>query len=182
MLFEKPGKQNTEATVQAVISRARELGIKQIVVSSNTGYSAGFFLPYAKEFQIVIIGQVSGFHPGVTAMSEAKHAELRSAGMQVYHTTHVLSGAERGISARFQGVYPVEIIAHSLRMLGPGVKVSTEISIMALDGGLIAEDTDIIAVGGTGGGLDTAVVIRPAHAQKIFDTKIQEIICKPYLG
>ncbi len=182
MLFEKPGKQNTEATVQAVITRARALGIKQIVVGSYTGYSAAFFLPYAKEFQIFIVGEVSGFHPGVIAMSEAKHAEFRAAGMQVYHTTHVLSGAERGISARFQGVYPVEIIAHSLRMLGQGVKVSTEISIMALDGGLIAEDTDIIAAGGTGGGLDTALVIRPAHAQRIFDTKIQEIICKPYLG
>lgn len=127
MLFEKPGKQNTEATVQAVITRARALGIKQIVVGSYTGYSAAFFLPYAKEFQIFIVGEVSGFHPGVIAMSEAKHAEFRAAGMQVYHTTHVLSGAERGISARFQGVYPVEIIAHSLRMLGQGVKVSTEI-------------------------------------------------------
>jgi len=64
-------------------------------------------------------------------------------------------------------------------MLGQGVKVCVEISVMALDAGLIPYGEPVIAVGGTGRGADTAVIIKPAHAKDILSTRIQEIICKP---
>ena len=35
--FEKPGPQNTDAVASAVKERCQELGIKHIVVASNTG-------------------------------------------------------------------------------------------------------------------------------------------------
>ena len=76
-------------------------------------------------------------------------SELTDLGMKVLTTTHVLSGAERGISKSFGGVYPVEIVAHSLRMLGQGTKVCVEVSIMALDAGLIPYGEPIIAIGGS---------------------------------
>jgi hypothetical protein len=34
-------------------------------------------------------------------------------------------------------------------------------------------------MGGTGKGADTAVVMSPAHASAIFETRIHEILCKP---
>lgn len=43
------------------------------------------------------------------------------------------------------------------------MKVGVEISIMTADAGLIPTDTEIIAVGGTGKGLDSAIVLKPAH-------------------
>jgi len=70
-------------------------------------------------------------------------------------------------------------MANTLKFFGQGVKVSVEIAVMALDAGLIPYGEDIIAIGGTGRGADTAVVIRPAHAANIFDTYIAEVICKP---
>jgi uncharacterized protein len=91
----------------------------------------------------------------------------------------VLSGAERSLSSKFGGINPVEIIAYALRMLGQGVKVCTEVSVMALDSGLIPYGESVIAVAGTGRGADTAVIIKPAHAKDILSTRIQEIICKP---
>ena len=91
----------------------------------------------------------------------------------------MLSGAERGMSRKFGGVYPMEIIANTLRMLGQGTKVCVEISVMALDAGLIPYGEDVIAVGGTDEGADTAIILRPAHAADIFDTWISEILCKP---
>ena len=182
MLFAKPGTENTVATVELAVSVAKKQGISTLVVASNSGWSAEHLLPYVKDFHIVVIGQVSGFRgPGTTAMPKEKRDELREAGFSVYHTSHVLSGAERSLSSRFQGVYLVEIIAHSLRMFSQGVKVCVEISTMALDGDMIEEGQDIIALAGTGGGLDTAVILRPAHAQRILETKIHEILCKPYL-
>jgi len=36
-------------------------------------------------------------------------------------------------------------------------------------------------MGGTGRGVDTAVVLQPAHAQDFFALRIKEIICKPRL-
>jgi hypothetical protein len=64
-------------------------------------------------------------------------------------------------------------------MFGQGVKVCVEIATMALDAGMIPYGEDVIAVGGTGTGADTAVILRPSHAASIFDTWISEILCKP---
>ena len=40
MYFEKPGKQNTEETVNIALQAAKELGIDTIVVATNTGDTA----------------------------------------------------------------------------------------------------------------------------------------------
>ncbi len=182
MIFEKPGVDNTQKTVELAVQRARELGIKHIVAASYRGLVAEALLPYAKEFEIAIVGQVYGFGKGgPNPMTAETRAKLERAGMKLLFTTHVLSGAERGLSNKFNGVYPVEIIAHTLRMLGQGTKVSVEVATMAFDAGLVPEETDIVVMAGTGQGADTALVIRPAHAQKIMETKIHEVICKPRL-
>ena len=51
---------------------------------------------------------------------------------------------------------------------------------MALDAGAVKMPRPVIALGGTGRGLDTACVITPGYTAKIFDTRIHEILCKPY--
>jgi hypothetical protein len=114
-------------------------------------------------------------------MPEDVRRQLMESGIKVLTTTHVLSGAERAMSRKFGGTYPVEIMAHTLRMLGQGVKVCVEIAVMALDAGLIPYGQPVIAIGGTGRGADTAVILTPSHASSILDTRIHEIICKPYL-
>jgi hypothetical protein len=50
---------------------------------------------------------------------------------------------------------------------------------MALDAGVLPHGRDVIAVGGTNEGTDTAVGISPAHANVILDTRIVEVICMP---
>jgi len=61
------------------------------------------------------------------------------------------------------------------------MKVACEITLMAVDAGLIRTDEDAIAMGGTGKGLDTALVSRPANSPDFFDMKVKEILCKPHL-
>ena len=78
------------------------------------------------------------------------------------------------------GIYPVEIIAHSLRMLSQGVKVCVECGVMALDCAAIPYGEAIVAVGGTGTGADTACVLTPAGANAILECRVHEILCKPY--
>ncbi|MBR6767744.1 MAG: hypothetical protein IKM02_07325, partial [Clostridia bacterium] len=105
--------------------------------------------------------------------------ELVNKGYNVCTAAHALSGAERSLSTTFGGAYPVEIIAHTLRMFGQGTKVCVEISAMAADAGYIVGGEPVIAVGGTGRGVDTAVVLRPEVSSRILKTKIDRIICMP---
>lgn len=74
----------------------------------------------------------------------------------------------------------MEVIAQTLKMFGTeGVKVAVEVAVMAADAGLVPTDREIIAVGGSGRGADTAVVMRAAHMNNFFDLEIREIIAKP---
>lgn len=178
MYFKNSGKENTEKTVELALKAADEYGIEHIVVASNSGFTAEMFKNSNKK--IVVVTHVYGFEkPGENQMRDEERKKLKELGFEVYTTTHVLSGAERSLSRKFGGVNPVEIMAHTLRMFGQGLKVAVEVSIMALDGGMIPYGKDIIAIGGSGNGADTAIIVRPSHASAILDYKIKEIICKP---
>ena len=150
MYWEKPGKQNTEKTLEVVKKAVKQRGIKHVVVASCKGYTAKLFQEANLSANLVCVTHVAGFKaPGEMEMPEDIRQELIDSNVKMLTATHVLSGAERGISKKFSGAYPVEIIAHTLRMLGQGTKVCVEIAVMALDAGLIPYGEDIIAVGGS---------------------------------
>lgn len=179
MYFDSPGKMNSKDSAALALVAAVEKNIKHIVVASSRGDTARL-LTNTSEINIICVTHANGYpDAGKSEMSQEIRNELVDLGIKVLTTTHVLSGAERGVSKAFGGAYPIEIIAHSLRMLGQGTKVCVEVSIMALDAGLIPYGEPIIAIGGSGKGADTAVIITPSHASSIFETKIHEIICKP---
>jgi len=176
--FAKPGPDNTDRTVELALKRANELNIKNIVVASNSGATAEKFLD--KGLNVICVTHQVGFrNPGEDEMALETRKELSEKGVKILTTTHLLGGVGRAVRNKFGGLYPGEMVAHSLRMLGQGVKVGLEISVMALDSGLIPYGEDIIAVGGAGKGADTAIVVRPEHSQNIFSSRIKEIVCKP---
>ncbi len=181
MLWEKPGEDNTRQTIELAVQRAEQLGIKNMVIASCSGATARELHSIAGGRKIVCVTHHNGFDkPGTNEMDTATRQELENVGIQVLTTTHLLAGVDRGVRNHFGGVYPAEIIAQTLRMLGQGVKVATEIAVMALDAGLVPYDEEIICIGGTMQGADAAIVIKPAHANHFFDTEIREIICMPH--
>jgi len=183
MIFEKPGKENTEAAVKIALCEAKKHGIRYIVVASYTGYTADYFKA-EKELNIVVVRGTYGLNvkeANSIRMSGEKYDELSACGMKIVTAAHVLSGAERSISTIFKGVYPVEIVAHTLRMFGQGTKVCVEISAMACDCGAIPAGEPVIAVAGSGGGADTVIILKAANTHKILETKICEYLCKPTL-
>ena len=99
-------------------------------------------------------------------------------GVQVVSATHALSGVERGLSRKHPGLYPVLLMADTLKRFGQGTKVAVEVAVMAADAGALS-GRDIIAVGGSSRGADTALVVKPVHAARIFELKVREIVCKP---
>ena len=180
MYFTEQGKPNTKKTIELALQAAKERSINHIVVASGTGYTAEFLTDSG--LNVVCVTSVSGFtKKGQNDMPNEIQASLSEKGIKLLTASHVLSGVERGLSTKLGGIYPAEIMAHTLRMFGQGMKVCVEISIMALDAGFVPHGEKIIAIGGTGRGADTAVILTPAHAQHVLDTRVHEIICKPNL-
>lgn len=181
MTFEKQGPQNTEETLKLAIEAARHEGIQKLVVASSTGETASKLADMEHEgLQIICVGYARGvFGKHEPRMTAEMQRSLEERGVIVYMASHALSGAERAISSKFSGVGPVEVAAHALRMIGRGVKVTVEISMMAADAGYIEYQEPVVAIGGSGGGADTAVVLRAAPTAEFLDTKVDSIICKP---
>ena len=180
-VFETPGKHNSEETLRLAVQEARDKGISSLVVASYTGYNASLLDGLdTGGLNIVIVTQTYGYaEVNGNPMSEEQRDALRVKGYSVVTATHVLSGAERGLSRVFSGIYPVEILANALRMFGHGTKVCVEISTMAADAGYVRAGERVVAVAGTGRGADTALVLRPGHGGRILDTRIDYHICKP---
>lgn len=180
MHWEKMGPKNTENTIRLALGRARELGIKHVIVASSTGRTALQVADTAGDMNVCCVTYHIGFDgPGQDRMPVETRTLLKEKGVSLLTTTHLLAGVDRAVRNKFGGVYPSEIMAQTLRMLGQGVKVCVEISGMALDAGLIPHGTEIVAIAGSGKGADTAAIVMPAHSNHFFDTKVKEIICKP---
>lgn len=181
MYFDQPGKENTAKTIEIVEKAIKEYGIHHVVLATTTGYTAQSF-PKIDGVKVVCVPHAYGFREaGKNELTDDLIAEITAKGFFVYAATHALSGAGRGVTAKLGGVSEVEMIAHTLRFFGQGMKVCVEIATMAADGGLIPPGEPIIAIGGTGRGADTAVILRAAHANHILETKIDRILCKPIL-
>jgi len=178
--FQAPGEQNTKFVLELVKSYAQAGGIRDIVVASTTGETGLKASRVFRGFNVVVVSHHVGFQePGVWEMDEDTRKKILENGAKILAATHALSGVERAVRKKFGTIMPLELIAHTLRLFGEGTKVCIEITIMAADAGLIPVDKDVIAIGGTGRGADTALVIKPANASRFFDLEIREIIAKP---
>lgn len=178
MLNENHDK-TTDKTIKLAVERAKELDIKKIVVASCGGSTARKLIGPGLDI-ICVTHQIGFARPDEDEMPEEVRNELTGKGVKILTSTHLMGGIDRALRIQFGGVFPAEIVSTALRMLGQGTKVCVEISGMAADAGLVKQGEDIIAIGGTGKGADTAIVVCPYHSQHFFKTKIREIIYKPY--
>ena len=172
---------NTEKTLAAAKKRADELGIKEIVVSSTRGVTALKAIDlFGEGYKVVVVTHSAGFRePGKIEMADEAKEEIQAKGGIVLTTIHAFAGVDRAINKKFNTVGPSELVANVLRMFGQGMKVCVETVYMAADSGLLSMDSDVVSIAGTGKGCDTAIVVKPAHLNDMFDLYVKEIICKP---
>jgi len=181
--FETLGKGNTEETISLAKSRAEELGIRNIVVASYTGYTGVIASEVFKGYNLVVSAGMMGFRePNQHRMVKENRDKIEANGGKVFYHLHAFGGLGRAVKQKFGPIQVDEIIAHTLRLFSQGVKVALEISCMACDAGLIESGKECIAIGGSGGGADTAVVLLPSNTHRFFDTRVLEVICKPRVG
>jgi hypothetical protein len=178
LYFEKPGKENTEATLEVARKRAVALGIEQVVVASTHGYTAERACQAFAEsgVQIIAVSICAAFDDVGWTMKPEERARLEALGITVLTSTHTLGDdVNDALGARA----PNRIVRETLYRFCQGMKVAVEVALMAADAGLLDMSKEAIAIAGTGEGADTAVVIKPAFPRKFAELEIREILAKP---
>lgn len=178
--FESPGEQNTDVLLSIVKKYVDKKDIRDIVVASTRGLTGVKASEILKGYNVVVVTHHTGFkEPGKNELKDEYRERILANGAKIFTGTHALSSVERAIRRRFETVGTLEIIANTLRLLGQGTKVCVEIVLMVADAGLISMDKDVVAVGGSGRGADTALLIKPANTSEFFNLRIKEVIAKP---
>ena len=178
--FGQRDRVNTDETLRLAKERAEALGIKNVVVASYTGMTGVKASKVFKGYNLVVVAGVVGFRePNTHRLTTDNKTLIESNGGKIVHAAHAFGTLGRAVHRKFNTIQVDEIIAHVLRLFGAGVKVGCEIACMAADAGLIRTDEEAIAIGGSGGGADTAIVVQPSNTHTFFDMRVKEIICKP---
>jgi len=178
--FEKPGPANTHETLRLVKTRAEDLGINTVVIASGSGATGAKAAEILTGIDLIVVAGAVGYRaPNTHGMKAENRSVIESSGGKLLFAGHAFGMTGRAIHRKFGSIQIDELISHVLRIFCQGIKVGCEISCMAADAGLVQTGSECIAVGGTGKGADTAIVIRPSNTHNFFDTRVLEIICKP---
>ena len=184
-VFDKPGRENTEEAVKLAVKEAKVRGL-DILMASTRGLSVPVVLAEAKEQdyqgRIIAVTHAYGYgEKNTIEISDDVKKELQDQGVIFVTGTHTLSAGERGISKVYKGIFPLELVAQTLRMFGHGIKVAVEIAIMAADQGIVKEGEPILCLCGTSGGEDTVAIVTPAVSNRLFELRVNEVLAKPGL-
>jgi hypothetical protein len=180
--FEKPGPINTEVTLKLAKERAEALGVKNIVIASNTGETGIKASKLFKGYNLTVVTHVTGFtKPNHQQLTPENRKTLETNSAKIITTAHAFGTLGRAINKKYGTLQVDGIVSAVLRLFGQGTKVACEIACMATDAGTIRTDEKAITIGGTANGADTALVLKPTNTHAFFDLVINEIICKPRL-
>lgn len=164
ILYLKPGTKSTADLVEAVAERVRDSGIASVVVASTRGR---------------------------TALSLAEALKGSASVVSVTEFTYDGDVKKRmkklGVTAVERADLPIQDrreMREALLFFGDGVKAALEVTSIAADKG-VAPPGKVVAVAGSRGGLDTALVVRPAQPSDLFSPdpekrmSVLEIIAMP---
>ena len=180
--FQRPGKENTDRTLEIAKQRAEQLALRQVVVATTGGDTGRKAAKLFKDLDLVVVTHSAGFsRANFHELSEDNREAIVAEGARLLTCQHAFGGVNRAVRRKLNTYQLDEIIAYTLRVFGEGMKVACEITLMAADAGLIRAGEEVLAIGGTGRGADTAVIVRAANAQDFFDLRVCEILCKPLL-
>lgn len=181
--FTQTGPENTARTLELARSRAKELGIRKVLVATTGGATGVRAAQALQGLDVIVVSHSTGFGaPDTQELTEENRAAIEAAGVRILTCQHAFGGVGRAVRKKL-GTYEIdEIIAFTLRTFCEGIKVVAEMALMAADAGLVRTDEPVIAIAGTGRGADTAAVLKPANAQTFFDLRFLEIICMPSPG
>lgn len=183
------GEVNTAKTLRLARERCEALGIKNVVIASETGRSALRAVDALRgaEAKLVVVTH----YPATTwgpqgdipiGLMREEYGEAREtlekAGATIVQGSRPFAPPSRSLDWDYPT--PEGVVDKTLEIFGAGTKIAIEVALMATDAGAIPEGEEIISCAGTFKGLDTALVVRPAYSMSFFaDFEIKEIVARP---
>jgi hypothetical protein len=187
--FAEPGRDNTPKVIEAVVARLEEGDINTVIAASTTGYTA---LELAKvlgdRFTIVSVGEtplVQEWGYEYPLLPDEAKTELLQRGVIVADKVPYLFHSSVLDYSAYKAPTPELIVRDTLYAFGQGMKVAVEVVFLAVASGFVEPYQDVLAIGGSSRGADTAIVMNatfPNHAFSEDARKrmwIREILCKP---
>ncbi len=157
LCFDEPGSKNTESVIQAVSEKIDETGIKTVIIASSTGKTAIQFGKALREKAKLIAVSWKKIAP-------ENIKELRNRGVTICNFENYLPLHEVG----------KDLVRNTFYTFGQGMKVCVEVVLIAVDKGITPPGQDVIAVGGTGGGSDSAAIVRATSTADMLGPDIQK--------
>ena len=177
--YETAGPQNTDDVLAVAADRANQLGIRQVVVASTHGATAlKARQAFAPDTRIAAVTISAAFEREGWTMQDHERAALTQAGISVLTGLHSL-GDDVSEAMAGEASPPNRIVRETLYCFSQGMKVAVEVALMAAEAGLLDMTADVVAIGGTDSGADTAIVLKPVFARDFRRLKIREVLAMP---
>ncbi|MFO7996951.1 MAG: pyruvate kinase alpha/beta domain-containing protein [Dehalococcoidia bacterium] len=187
--FDEPGEENTQWVIEAVSQRLELGGVRKVVVASTSGETAVEFARSLKDRAELICVSEAPYRrewgEEWPCVKQEFGRELETLGVTVIDKVPYVFHDSVLEAARISGAFPEQVVKETLYSFGQGMKVAVEVALIGVSCGYLAPYEDVIGVGGSGKGADTAIVLRATYPASLFDRdpakrlEIREIIAMP---
>jgi hypothetical protein len=183
--FDTPGFANTATVIETVIERVKTRDIETVVVPATTGKTADLFVRQLNgKVKVAAVSE----NEALSACKRIANQDQGLLGKLIRKRLNAaIEEADRKLRRDaldmtflpFCGETYVAV-SETLYAFGQGMKVALEVSVAAVEVGKVEPYSRIIAVGGTGEGADTAIVVRTSPQSEAFgqDIKKRLAVCE----
>lgn len=188
--FDEPGEGNTLLMIEAVGQRLEASDIKKVVVASTSGETAVKFARSLKgKAELVCVSEAPyrrEWGEEWPCLKQEHRQELERLGVTIIDKAPYVFHNSVLEAANWSGAFPERLVKETLYCFGQGMKVAVEVVLTGVSCGIIPPYQDVIGVGGSGKGADTAIVLRATYPACLFDKdpakrlEIKEIIAMPF--
>lgn len=175
--------------MEAVRKSVEQTGIRYVLVASTSGKTAVEFARALQGKAKVICVPESPYRrewgDEWPCLDPENRKLLKKLGATIVDRVSYVFHSSFLEGARWDTLFPERLVKETLYCFGQGLKVAVEVALMTVDCGYLEPYQDVIAVGGSTAGADTAIIVRATYPATIFSKdpqkrlEIREIIAMP---
>lgn len=187
--FDEPGERNTDYVVEAVKERVSVTGVKHVVVASTTGKTAVRFAEaLSSQVSLIAVSEpqyIKEWGSNWPIMEKGCKKRLKELGVTVLDKAPYVFHSSVLEDSKWSEATPEVLLRETFYTLGQGFKVAVEVVLTAVACGVLEPYQDVIGVGGTERGADTALILRATYPATVFSKdpdkrlEIREVIAMP---
>ena len=187
--FDEPGEENTQLVIEAVSQRLEFGGITTVIVASTSGETAVAFARILKgKAELICVSEAPyrrEWGDEWPCLKQEFRQELEELGATIIDKVPYVFHNSVLEAARWPDSFPERLVKETLYSFGQGMKVAVEVTLTGVSCGYVSPYEDVIGVGGSSKGADTAIVLRATYPASLFGKdpakrlEIREIIAMP---